>query len=691
MLPVPWCDKFSFQLEHIFTRLRIVAKEKTRGKTTKEVTSMTSIFTPHEDCQQPLVVLIEGEPGIGKTTYCQKLAYDWATRQGREWDESFPRVEVLLLLRCREIESSCIWKAIEDQILPEGIEPEEKVTFFQFLKKNSSKVLLVLDGLDEADPGKLKLFLKLIQRELLPGCYVVLTSRNEDWSNIRPYTDTLLEIVGFTATDAECFITKYFQQSDDQELAGALIATLESLDLDELARNPLNIFLLCVSFEDLNGVLPNSRTKLYIEIVLFILRRYENKNGLSNSDKDLILVYKEELMILGRMVLDSLRKGELYFEDLQGDFKQSLLPKFGFLSIQAGGSKRAPCPRYAFFHKSFQEFFSAFFLAFSMIDGTMDCKSVANEEYGRELTEVFTFMAGIVAKHSKEIAESVVESFVSVVNLLNSRYSDYETPLRLVLVFIDECKLFSETMHTELAFSFGESLDLVDLAIHDNHDWLEPSLSPLCLALRVNTSLTSLNLCAYSAGDEGTKSLSEALKVNTSLTSLILANNHLKEEGANSLSEALRVNTSLTSLDLNDNYIGDEGAHSISEALIVNTTLTSLDLRLNCINAGGAHSLSEALRVNTSLTFLDLSMNKIGDKGAYYLSEALRVNTTLSSLHLCLSAIGDKGVNSVSEALRVKTSPITVEMGILPSWRFDTDSEQAPPSNKRRTWDKKSS
>ncbi|XP_067050488.1 uncharacterized protein [Acropora muricata] len=381
VLPVPWCDSFSFQLKNIFTRLRIVAKEKTRGNTTKEVTSMTSIFTPHEDCQQPLVVLIEGEPGIGKTSYCQKLAYDWATRQSCEWDESFPRVEVLLLIRCREIESSCIWKAIEDQILPEGIEPEVRDTFIQFLQENPSKVLLVLDGLDEADPVKLKLVLKLIQRELLPGCCIVLTSRHEAGSNIRPYTDTLLEIVGFRTTDADCFIRRYFHQSDNQHLAATLIAKLKSDNLYELTRNPLNTLLLCVIFEDLNGVLPNSRTELYIEMVLFVLRRYENKKGFSSSEKDLLLVYKKDLMILGRMALDSLRKGELYFEDHQGDFKQSLLPKLGFVSIQAGGSKRAPCPRYAFFHKSFQEFFSAFFLAFSMIDGTMDYKSVTNEEY----------------------------------------------------------------------------------------------------------------------------------------------------------------------------------------------------------------------------------------------------------------------------------------------------------------------
>ena len=95
----------------------------------------------------------------------------------------------------REIESSCIWKAIEDQILPDGIEPGLRDTFIQFLQENLSKVLLVLDGLDEADPEKLKLFRKLIQRELLPGCFIVRTSRHEARNNIRPYTDTLLEII----------------------------------------------------------------------------------------------------------------------------------------------------------------------------------------------------------------------------------------------------------------------------------------------------------------------------------------------------------------------------------------------------------------------------------------------------------------------------------------------------------------
>ena len=208
-------------------------------------------------------------------------------------------------------------RPIDDQILPEDIGPEVRDMFRQFLRENPSKVLLVLDGLDEADPEKLKLFRKLIQRELLPGCFIVLTSRHEVGSNIRPYTETLLEIVGFTTTDAESFIGRYFQQPGNQHLADTLIAKLRFKNLYELIRNPLNTLLLCVIFEDFNGVLPNSRTELFIEIVLFVLRRYETKNGLSISDKDLLLVYKKELMILGRMALGSLRKGELYFEDHQ--------------------------------------------------------------------------------------------------------------------------------------------------------------------------------------------------------------------------------------------------------------------------------------------------------------------------------------------------------------------------------------
>ncbi|XP_068753926.1 protein NLRC3-like [Montipora capricornis] len=667
--PVPWCEGFSFQLENIFTRLKIVAKEKTRGTLTKEITNMTSIFTSHEDCQHPRIVLIEGEPGMGKTTYCQKLAYDWATKQDREWDESFPRVEVLLLLRCREIDSS-IWEAIDNQILPEEIDPGLKETLFRFVRENPSKVLLVLDGLDEADPQKLAVYFSLLQRKLLPGCHIVLTSRHEAGYKVRPFSDTLLEIVGFTRSDAKSFIRKYFRHAE--QMAEKLINVLwhpyddddggdddddddQHIDglLAELTKNPLNTLLLCVLFEDYGGILPNNRTQLYVEIVLFVLRRYEMKNHLPSSGKDLLIVYKKELMTLGKMAQESLFKGEQHFEDVEGNFTESLFIKFGFLSIQAGGSKRTPGFRYSFFHKSFQEFFSGLHLAFSILDGAIKQKSVLTDErYFHELNKVFMFMSGIIASQSEETAVSIVNGVASLVNVRGRRSPDAaELYLNMALDVIGECKTCSINLYTKLAYTFGKILDLTEIRVESR-----TSIPAFSQALAVNTSLTTLRLVCNSIGDEGAASLSQALAVNTSLTTLYLSDIWIADEGAASLSQALAVNTSLTTLDLSYNSIGDEGAASLSQALAVNTSLTTLDLSDNSIGNAGATSLSQALAVNTSLTTLRLYDNSIGDKSAVSLSQALAVNTSLTTLSLSFNLIGEVGATSLSQALAVNTS-----------------------------------
>ena len=111
-----------------------MGKEKTKGVLTRDITNMSAIFKARPDCQRPRTVLVEGDPGVGKTTYCQKLAYDWATKQD-DRHPSFPKIEVLLLLKCHEMKSD-IWKAIDDQVLPEEMDNEAKECFFKFVRKN---------------------------------------------------------------------------------------------------------------------------------------------------------------------------------------------------------------------------------------------------------------------------------------------------------------------------------------------------------------------------------------------------------------------------------------------------------------------------------------------------------------------------------------------------------------------------
>ena len=648
LLPVPWCEDFSFHLNEIFTRLKIVSKEKTRGVRTDDITDMTAIFKSHAECPRPRTVLIEGDPGMGKSTYCQKLAYDWATKQ-KELDPSFPDIDVLLLLKCHDVKSS-IWEAIDDQILPAEIDDQAKECFFKFVRENQSRVLLVLDGLDEMDSTEMKRIYDLVEGKALSGCHVILTSRHEVGRKLRRYCDTLWEIEGFTEEDANSFIRTYFKNIKREDLLRNLLQKIRYSDeLRNLSKNPLNVTLLCVLCEDLEGVFPTSRTELYTEIVLCVLRRYEKKQGLPIKSEDLMSIYRNDLVHLGRVALHSLRKGELYFEEHESGSTSIALSKFGFLSFQASGCKRKALARYAFLHKSFQEFFSGFYLACQILDGGIDCVSVVKDERLKdELKQVFLFMIGILASTSKKTAESVIKIMAENINVIDLDCKGGIGGLfHLALDCILEYTSLSRTLGLHLHIS---NLDLSELIIDGS------GAAALSQALAVNSSLTSLDLSWNSIGDSGATSLSQALATNSSLTSLDLGSNSIGTSGATSLFQALATNSSLTSLKMGWNTIGDSGATSLFQALATNSSLTSLDLGASSIGDSGATSLSQALATNSSLTSLDLNGNFIGTSGATSLSQALATNSSLSSLNLSWNSIGTSGATSLSQALATNCS-----------------------------------
>ena len=520
---------------------------------------------------------------MGKTMYCQKLAYDWATKQ-EEWDPSFPEIEVLLLIKCNEMKSS-IWEAIDDQLLPTEIDDQAKECFFEFIRKNQSKVLLVLDGLDEMNSSELKATFDLVDGKELSGCQVVLTEKL--W-----------------------YANKF-----------------ENLFLYEFTKSRLNTTLVCVLCEDFDGVFPTSRTQLYNEIVPCFLRRYEKKQGRSSKNEDLMGIYKEELMPLGRVALQSLVKGQLHFEEQESDGTFIALSKFGFLSLQAGASKRNARARYAFLHKSFQEFFSGFYLACQILDGGIDCDSVvADQRFKHELKQVFLFTIGILATKSKRTTESLIECVAANINLIGQKSNgDISGNFLSALDCTLEC--------TSLAYTLGTHLNLANLDLSGKRVGAYGAAS-LPQALAANSSISNLDLSGNWIGAYGAASLSQALASNFSVTNLKLGWNCIGDSGATSLSQALAINASLTNLDLRWNEIGASGVASLCKVLATSNFLTSLNLGLNCIAASGAASLSQSLAANSSLTSLDLSENWIGDSGAAFLAQALAVNSSLTNLNL---------------------------------------------------------
>ncbi|XP_078368369.1 uncharacterized protein LOC144652231 isoform X3 [Oculina patagonica] len=181
-------------------------------------------------------------------------------------------------------------------------------------------------------------------------------------------------------------------------------------------------------------------------------------------------------------------------------------------------------------------------------------------------------------------------------------------------------------------------------------------------ALKHNTTLTNLNVSKNNIGNLGADSLSSALKHNATLTNLDVSKNNIGSGGAYSLSSALKQNATLNNLDVSKNNIGAGGAYSLSSALKQNATLNNLDVSKNNIGSGGAYSLSSALKQNATLNNLDVSKNNIGSGGAYSLSSALKQNATLTNLNVSQNNIGPSGAYFLSSALEHNATLTNLDM-----------------------------
>ena len=653
----------------------MVRRKKTRGAVTDEIITMSSLLNPHEECSEPRTVLIEGKPGMGKTTYCKKCVYDWATKKQNPHD-CVTNIKVVLLLKCRDIKSN-IWEAIDDQLLPRDVDEDVKQQFFQFICANQSSILLILDGLDELASTEMPIISELLAGRVLPKCKVVATARHEAGVKVRQLCDTLFEVKGFTEAQAREFIAKYFKEKS--ELAEKLSARISGDEnLREMCANPLNAALLCLMCEEFDGTLPEKRTTLFLNMIECVLRRYRKKKELPDTKEDLTNLYKPQLKSLGFIALNGLIQDKLDFGENELGEHASDIAAFGFLSVYPGGSKLRPSLRYAFLHKSFQECFAAFYICCEIQDKRITPEElVSNDKYFINLKQMLLFSCGILAEQTDQEAAALV---LSLVNRVTNSVRVEDPIVKFLLEAIKECKRKEDDLHLQLAMLFGCNLDefYIDFFFEFLGEGLTAILSEVikvnetvtCLnlpgngicdagatsiaeAIKVNKTLTDLNLFGNGISDAGVSSIAEAIKVNKTLTDLNLSDNGVSDAGATSIAEAIEVNKTLTHLRLSDNGISDAGVTSIVEAIKVNKTLTSLDLSGNGISDAGATSIAEAIKVNKTLTDLDLSENGISDAGATSIVEAIKVNETLTNLDLSCTGICDAGATSIAEAIKV--------------------------------------
>ena len=369
----------------------------------KKAIQPPEIFMPTEDDGEQLKILMDGAPGVGKSTLSRKFCKDWASG---EFLQQYHLV-ILLPLRQAKIRETT---SVEDLIYAD--DPDLKQQIVQHIQRTSGEhILLIVDGYDELsyeDRTQNSLFLDIVRGDMFPKCSVLVTSRPyaSDYLQQLQSVNRHVEVLGFTEEQIKhCII----ENISDKPKAVELIQTLkERQDIASLCYIPLNCAIVLYVYEKEQCTLPNTLTELY---EIFILNAVKRHASIIGNDprivKRLHILAKlpwplqKQLSALSNLAHDGLVADKMMFsiDDLEAafpdcsdlDIEHSLLSLMTvFKEFISTGEDLS----YQFLHLTIQEFLAARWAAHQLSDDEL-LKFFQDHLREERYRMVLLFVAGI--------------------------------------------------------------------------------------------------------------------------------------------------------------------------------------------------------------------------------------------------------------------------------------------------------
>ena len=213
---------------------------------------------------------------MGKTTALKYLAVTWSDGTLKE----IQKLDFVFHIALKHVKDN---SPIENLIIAEHrelesnkVKPEEIKMILEGHKPFGGKVLLLLDGHDEYQPGTNYDIDKTIQKRQLGGCSLLLTSREtEEIARIKDCMDAEFEIEGFDGTNIQKYIKRSVESEDkaDELLSEAVDKELCSPDeqdgydfTDSFLVIPMLLNIICNLFRS-NISLPKTKTETIESVV----------------------------------------------------------------------------------------------------------------------------------------------------------------------------------------------------------------------------------------------------------------------------------------------------------------------------------------------------------------------------------------------------------------------------------------
>jgi len=245
--------------------------------------------------------LLLGNAGMGKTTLIKKLCLDWSK-------DCIPQFDFVFLLDGKGLPLTEPVYSLQTLLLslssfaPSCMDPE--AVYNQILAA-PKRVLIIFDGFDElrhyetllqAQEKELvtslqkdskaqnftvrQLYSAILQRVLLPGCTLLLSSRPRGAaSQLLRRVDSLLEVCGFTPSNVETYLSQYF--SDPVLSASSQDSLKSSSFLHLLCWIPGLCRLVCMILEQSKNseVLPRTLTGLCHQVLCLKMEKDRGSHG----------------------------------------------------------------------------------------------------------------------------------------------------------------------------------------------------------------------------------------------------------------------------------------------------------------------------------------------------------------------------------------------------------------------------
>ena len=393
-----WCKKSVVNIHQIYTRLSWVKEEQTpAGTTQSKLKHYSDLFTADKNGAIPKRILVQGQTGIGKSTFVKKLLVDWVEVNKETGDEQtsvLKNFELVVAVNLKEV-SKC--QSLEDVIRMSNVFAKEDKYMtdglIDYITNNQEKVLLIFDGYDEYRSGCSSEIYEIFRGSSLRSCCVLITTRISKADELRGMEDLHAEITGFSEVDRRDFMRRFLADDEASYLYGHLL----DRNLQELTKVPLLLLFFCTLWKrGQSKVFPKSKTELYTYIIQFII----NHSHIKRSPPHYVNLQssKEILSEIGKVALQGLLNDDHLFEYSQ--LSDAVLCDesvfIGLLQITEYSETLQPVGMVSFIHKSIQEFLAAWYIIYKCIPegGSVGEIGVKLEDC-LALENVFQFMCGL--------------------------------------------------------------------------------------------------------------------------------------------------------------------------------------------------------------------------------------------------------------------------------------------------------